>query len=90
MIFLKQVTLDSRIQASSGFLTKRTYSTLDYFKYTSALITNRMYNSIVEDVNRLKVFKMKESFWDYQINERNDVLIVQGCKKFIESFSNAQ
>lgn len=56
-------------------------------KYSSVLMTKREYDSIIEYV---KVSKKKESSQDYRIIQRYDVLIVQGCEKFIEPLSCAK
>ncbi|XP_053545703.1 KRAB-A domain-containing protein 2 [Bombina bombina] len=59
-------------------------------KYNSVLMTKRKYDSIIEDVKRIKVYKNKESSRDYRTIERDDVLTVQGCEKLIEPLSDAQ
>lgn len=52
-------------------------------------MTKQKYDSITEDVKRIKVTKKKESFRDHRIIQRYDVLTVQGCEKFIEPLSDA-
>lgn len=53
-------------------------------------MTKRKYDSIFEDVKRIKIFKKKESSWDYQIIQRYDALIVKGCEKLIDPLSDAR
>ncbi|GBM33452.1 KRAB-A domain-containing protein 2 [Araneus ventricosus] len=59
-------------------------------KYNSVLMTKQKYDSIIEDVKRIKVSKKKESSRDYRIIERYDVLTVQGCDKLIEPLSDVR
>lgn len=59
-------------------------------KYNNVLKTKRNYDTIVEVLKRIKVSKKKESSGDYRIIQRYDVLTVQGCKKLIESLSDAR
>uniref|UniRef100_A0A8C4RLZ2 Integrase catalytic domain-containing protein n=1 Tax=Erpetoichthys calabaricus TaxID=27687 RepID=A0A8C4RLZ2_ERPCA len=59
-------------------------------KYNSVLMTKRKYDSIIEDVKRIKVSKKKESSRGYRIIQRYDVLTVQGCEKLIEPLSDAR
>lgn len=59
-------------------------------KYNSVLMTKRKYDSIIEDVKRIKVSKKKESSRDYRIIQRYDVLTVQGCEKLIKPLSDAR
>uniref|UniRef100_A0A8C4SKZ6 Integrase catalytic domain-containing protein n=1 Tax=Erpetoichthys calabaricus TaxID=27687 RepID=A0A8C4SKZ6_ERPCA len=59
-------------------------------KYNSVLMTKRKYDSIIEDVKRIKVSKKKESSRDYRIIQRYYVLTVQGCEKLIEPLSDAR
>ncbi|XP_063290440.1 zinc finger protein 420-like [Pelobates fuscus] len=59
-------------------------------KYNSVLMTKRKYDSIIEDVKRIKVSKKKESSRDYRIIQRYDVLTVQGCEKLIAPLSDVR
>lgn len=50
-------------------------------------MTKRRYDSITEDVKRIKVSKKKESSQDYRIIQRYDALIVEGSEKLIKTLS---
>lgn len=57
-------------------------------RFNSVLMTKRKYDSIIEDVKRIKIFKKKESPRDYRIIERYDVVTEQGCETLIEPMSD--
>ncbi|GFT37846.1 KRAB-A domain-containing protein 2 [Nephila pilipes] len=59
-------------------------------KYNSVLMTKQKYDSIIEDVKRIKVSKKKESSRDYRIIERYDVQTIQGSEKLVEPLSDAR
>lgn len=58
------------------------------WRFNSVLLTKRKYDSIIDDVKRIKIFKKKESPRDYKLIERYDVVTEHGCETLIEPMSD--
>lgn len=59
-------------------------------RWNSVLLTKRKYDSLIEDVKRIKVSKKKDSSRDYKLIKRYDVLTVKGSDILIEPLSDDQ
>lgn len=55
-----------------------------------ALLTKRKYNSLIEDVKRIKLSKKKDSPRDYKIMKRYDILTIQDCETLIKPLCDSQ
>ncbi|GFW46042.1 KRAB-A domain-containing protein 2 [Trichonephila clavipes] len=81
------------MQEGSEYLSEmkdRFYTTLfsKDAKHNSVMMTKQKYDSMIEDIKRIKISKKKESTRDYRIVERYDVMTIRGCEKLIEPISD--